>query len=208
LLNRGSDAQQPGGITVQHLTIPELKSLLHNIKKPHHRLMVLVTFHHGLRVSETLGLMGQDIRGGMIAVDRLKGSERTIQPYVVMDDPDLDESAALSALAAKVKAQEYLFKKMSPSGFLKLMQRAGKKAGISQGARYQNKLHPHALKHSLAMALVPHMPLNELQKYLGHKSLASTGQYTKVSDEIASASAHAVLQRTAQTYAMSMGAGA
>ena len=54
--------------------------------------------------------------------------------------------------------------------------------------------HAQVLKYSLAMAMLGEgVPLPMLQRRLGHKSLASTGQYLRVSDGDASAAAQKAL---------------
>lgn len=167
---------------MQHLTLPELKLLLRAIPQPRHRLMVKVTFHHGLRVSETLSLTGSSIRGGFVACRRLKGSLPTVQPYIAHPDPELDEYMELTELATTLKPGQLAFP-MTRDGFLKLMKRAGRRAGISGGALYNNKLHPHSLKHSIAMATIDTAGIHNVKQWLGHKSMSSTGEYLKVTDE-------------------------
>jgi integrase/recombinase XerD len=166
---------------MHHLEIDEIKKLLNEIPQPRQRTMIKVALLHGLRVSELITLRRENIRDGYVNVQRLKGSLKTVQPFVASSDPDLDESQDLRALYVELQPKEILFP-MSRNGVYKLMQRAGQRAGIPA-----HKLHPHALKHSCAMTLVGVMPINDLQTYLGHKSLASTGEYTKSTDEKASA---------------------
>ena len=62
-----------------------------------------------------------------------------------------------------------------------MMQRAGTRAGIPI-----HKLHPHALKHSCAMESIDKIGIQRVRQYLGHKSIQSTGEYLKESDESAS----------------------
>ena len=166
---------------MHHLTQYEIKKLLSEIPTPRQRLMIKVAFLHGLRVSELINLRRENIRDGYVNVQRLKGSLKTIQPFVASKDPELDESQDLRALYVELQPKEILFP-MTRNGVYKLMQRAGQRAGIPA-----HKLHPHALKHSCAMTLVRNIPINDLQTYLGHKSLSSTGEYTKSNDEEASA---------------------
>ena len=86
----------------------------------------------------------------------------------------------LTELFGTLKAGEIVFP-ITRGGAYKLMQRAGKRAGLPT-----HKLHPHSLKHSCAMAVVNKIGIQELRTYLGHKSLNSTGAYLKESDETAS----------------------
>ena len=70
---------------------------------------------------------------------------------------------------------------MSRFGVYKLIKRAGKRAGIPE-----HKLFPHALKHSIAMQTIHSAGIENVRQWLGHKSIASTGAYLRVSDEEAS----------------------
>ena len=165
---------------MNHLTQEEIKLLLREVPNERFRLMFKVGFLHGLRVSELVTMTGKSIRDGYINVQRLKGSNKTVQPYVKHPDPELDESEELTKLIGTIGLNELLFP-MTRNGVYKLMQRAGHRAGLPA-----HKLHPHALKHSCAMAVVNKIGIQELRTYLGHKSLNSTGAYLKESDETAS----------------------
>ena len=165
---------------MKHLTIDELKALLKEIPDSRQRLMFKVGFLHGLRVSELINLVREDVQDGYVKVQRLKGSYKTVQPHVKHPDPELDEAEGLAALYGTLKNGERLFP-MTRNGVYKLMQRAGKKAGIPT-----HKLHPHALKHSCAMVAIDKIGIQKVRQYLGHKSISSTGAYLNESDETAS----------------------
>lgn len=183
---------------MQYLTQPELKRLLaamyteqvgglqvgrhkgHVVRNAvldplRRKALILVTYWHGLRATEAISLTGADIQGGYVRVPRLKGSEATIQPYVEHDDPMLDESAVLTELAAQVKPNELLFP-ISRVAFWYLVKRAAQRAGLPAHLG-----HPHCLKHTCARVAIT-QGIQNAQKYLGHKSMHSTGQYLKVSE--------------------------
>lgn len=167
---------------MNHLTASEIKSLLREIPDTRQRLMLRVAFLHGLRVSEVTSLTRESIRDGYVAVQRLKGSLKTIQPYVAHADPELGEAEGLTALYDSTSPGETLFP-MTRDGVLKLMKRAGARAGLPT-----HKCHPHILKHSCAMSIIG-SGIENTKQYLGHKSLNSTGAYLRVSDEMASKAA-------------------
>lgn len=166
---------------MKHLTIEEFKSLLEAVPKPRQRLMLKVGFWHGLRVSELVGLDETNIRDGYIKVQRLKGSLKTVQPYLQHSDPLLDESAELTQLASALKTGERLFP-WTDRAVRKLMVRAGQRAGIPR-----HKLFPHILKHSIAMHTIHRAGIENVRQWLGHKNISSTGAYLRVSDEAAAA---------------------
>lgn len=177
---------------MQDMTRDEIKSLVAEIENPRWKLMVKVGFWHGLRVSEMCGtpvksgqpakpgMMRQNIRDHFVVVQRLKGSLKTVQPFVQHQDPLLDEYAELEELARTLGPKERLFP-ITRNGFYKVIQKAGMKAGIPR-----HKLHPHALKHSIAMQTIDEAGIQNVRQWLGHKSISSTGAYLRVSDAAAS----------------------
>jgi len=164
---------------VQHFTREELKSLLQAIPDDMNRLMVLVSFWHGLRASETVGLTGANIRDGYVHVKRLKGSLETHQPFVSHPDPLLNEKDKLDELAKKVALDQRLFP-MSRFQFYRIVNKAGKKAGLPI-----HKCHPHTLKHSIAMQTIKNAGIENVRQWLGHRSISSSGEYLRVDDETA-----------------------
>jgi integrase len=168
-------------MAMQHLTVDEFKQLLGKIPNERKRLMFVVGFFHGLRVSELIGLTKESIADGYINVQRLKGSLKTIQPYIKHPDPELDEYTMLAKLYGTLKKKERLFP-WTRDGAFKMMQRAGAAAGLPK-----HKCHPHSLKHSCAMLAIKKIGIESVRQYLGHKSLSSTGAYLRVSDGEASA---------------------
>ncbi len=163
---------------MEHLSMDEFKTLLRAVpeNKPWQRVMFLVGLWYGLRVSELTNLRGKDIQFGYVRVKRLKGSLKTKQPYQAHPDPELDLVGPLTALAERYKDDEVLFP-ISPRGVQKLMERIGKRVNIDP-----DKMHPHILKHTCAMNIIGSGIENARQR-LGHKSIASTGCYVKISDD-------------------------
>jgi len=162
---------------VNSLTKDELKRLLSAVNNSSHRLMILVGFWHGLRVSELIDLRARDIQGGFLSVQRLKKSKKTIQPFVYHPDPELSELEGLTELAAKLKPKEKLFD-ITRFGVYKLMQRAGQRAGLPA-----HKCHPHVLKHSIAMVMIKRKNIKEVQVYLGHVEGKNTMRYLEATME-------------------------
>jgi integrase len=147
--------------------------------------MLKIEFWHGLRVSEVISLLPEDCRDEHIYCERLKGSLKTLQPWIVSDDPELDYREELRELLRTATSGKPLFP-ITRDGVLKLIKRAGRKAGLPQGQRYKTKLRPHALKHSIAMMTIHDAGIENVRQWLGHKSIASTGAYLRVTDEAAS----------------------
>ena len=171
------------------LSKDELLALLATAREHRVRdfVMILVAFSHGLRASEVIALQRDDFADEHITVARLKGSLRTTQPLLTDPNPLLDERSALSVFLDSVHGKQKLFP-ITRQHFWRLMQRYAEAAGIPK-----RKRHPHVLKHTIAMQTIHSAGIENVRQYLGHKSMASTGAYLKVSDEKASvAIAHAL----------------
>ena len=158
---------------MKSLTKSELGSLL-TVAKSHSELdwlMLLCTFNHGLRASETLALTRHNIVGGNLVVSRLKGSRKTTQPILP------EERDGLLKLAEK---DGRLFGHCAyRMKFWRTMQRYGAEAGIDV-----TKCHPHALKHSTGrLGYEGGMGVPELQRYLGHVNGKNTMVYLEASEE-------------------------
>lgn len=142
--------------------------------------MILLAFNHGLRASEVVNLQADNVRDGFLTVQRLKGSLKTVQPLMEHANPLLNEKEALFAFvlkAMKASGNQRLFP-ITRQHFWRLIQRYAKAAGIAK-----HKAHPHALKHSIAMQIIHGAGIENTRQWLGHKSISSTGEYLKVSDE-------------------------
>lgn len=175
------------------LSNAELLELLRVAKaaKPRgHRdwLLFLVTFWHGLRVSEAVGFTRDAVKDGHLTIARLKGSNRTTQALVTHENPLLDERDALVEYVRKSSPFKPVFD-ISRHQFWVLMRRHGAIAGLPA-----HKCHPHILKHSVAMQSIHSAGIENVRQHLGHKSIASTGIYLKVSDAEAGAAVTRALQ--------------
>jgi len=160
------------------LTQSELDALL--AVSGEHSLMLRITFNHGLRVSETLGLTRDNLPSGLLDVQRLKGSKRTIQPLLG------GERDALLALAATSTGYFFLpeikNRESARRQFNRLMRRYGKLANVPE-----HKCHAHALKHACGrLGYEGGMGIPELQTYLGHVNGKNTMVYLEATEEQAS----------------------
>lgn len=143
--------------------------------------MALLTYRHGLRVSELVGLQtaSVDWSSCRLYVRRSKGSLSTTQPMAA------DE---VRALKAWMKQRERSALVNSP--FLFLSQRGpftrqainytfaavGKRAGLPV------HVHPHMIRHSTGFALANKgLDTRLIQDFLGHRDLRYTALYTRTS---------------------------
>lgn len=153
-----------------------------------HHLVLLMGFWHGLRCSEVINILGSDIQDGQLSVQRLKGSNATLQPIRRDVDPIFDCTPVLALAAAAPNARLFPFCRQRLD---QLVKRYGAMAGL-----HPSKCHFHALaKHSLAMALWNATgSLGQIQSYLGHKSSSSSLQYLREVDHSKAQDAVAAMQ--------------
>jgi type 1 fimbriae regulatory protein FimB len=150
--------------------------------------MILLAYRHGLRASEVCGLRLADVnlKDGVISIQRLKGSMRTVQPlYTHRGQPLLDEDATLRSWlkVRPVDGSDYLFTsqkggRLDRTQFFRIFQAVATVAGMTG-----EKRHPHVLKHSLASHLVAgNVNLALVKQALGHRSISSTMVYVGTTD--------------------------
>lgn len=157
---------------MKSMTRPQLDALLDAARAESMTdyLMFLVTFNHGLRVSETLSLTNSNIVAGHIIVERGKGSYRCEHPLLS------NEVEHLSRLEGR-------FFDISRWTFNRRMKYYGQKAGIPP-----TLLHAHSLKHTCGrLGFKGGMTVPDLVEWLGHKNPANSLVYAK--SDIATAAA-------------------
>ncbi len=158
---------------MNHLTPAQIEAVLEKAD-PTMRCLILLAYGHGLRVSEVCYLERRNFDSGFLTVQRLKGSLKTTQPL----HPN-ERAAVEPFLAGRQPGDRLWF--ITRFAFGHRFRKLCLKAGIP---RHLAK--PHALKHSTGMRVIK-AGIENARQYLGHKSIASTGAYVRVSDEAASA---------------------
>jgi site-specific recombinase XerD len=146
-------------------------------------LMFTLAFNHGLRVSEVVNLKAHNIRDGFLTVQRLKGSLKTSHPLFEHENPLLNERQAVLRLARNQSLNQKLFP-IGRQHFWRLFRKYAELAGIPAHLR-----HPHILKHAICQQLIHSAGIENTRQFVGHKSMASTGSYLRVSDAQASEAA-------------------
>lgn len=157
---------------------PELRALLGAARDRSRRdhLMILMAFWHGLRASEVIAITANSIKDGYLTVKRLKGSLKTVQPLISHADPLLNERKLLFDYTRELPVNQRLFR-VNRTTFWRIIQRHAKTAGIPA-----HKAHPHTLKHTIAAQSIQSAGIENTRQWLGHKSIASTGEYLRVTD--------------------------
>lgn len=138
-----------------------------------HWQLMLCSFMFGLRVSEAINILGEDVQDGMLVVKRLKHSKKTLQPippaagFSDVFQLDLVERAKVAGARGRL----FPVCRQRVDQFVK---RYARLAGI-----HRSKAHLHSVgKHSTAMSIwrKTHQ-LGDIQEYLGHKSASSSMCY-------------------------------
>src|SRR5215471_11527267 len=157
---------------MQHLLKQELQKLLIVARQHSERdWLILLLSNHALRVSEVTALTASNVRERYLCFDRLKGSQSSIHQLFP------SEREAIEHLA-RTKPVGRLFP-ISRIQVGRVMKKYCRLAGVPE-----HKSHHHVLKHSTCMNMLDGgAQINEVQMFAGDKSLNSTAQYLKVSDE-------------------------
>jgi integrase/recombinase XerD len=176
------------------LDMSEVVALLGAMSTPLYRIIALVLYATGLRISEAVSLQVEDIDAarGVLCVRRGKGNKQR----EVMLSPKL-----LTALRTYWREARpplpYLFtspktgKPVRPEAVRTAMRRARIDAGL------RKHVTPHMLRHSFATHLLEGgTDVRVIQHLLGHASVATTVRYTRVNTAIV-ASTESPLERLA-----------
>ena len=142
--------------------------------------LIAVLYRGGLRLAEALALYPRDLNGerGTVRIHNGKGHKpRTVGLDATAfglidrwrcekDKLGLDPRSV--PLFCTLRGSP-----MAQTSVRDMLKRRASKAGIAK------RVHPHGLRHTHAMELIAdeHVPLNALQKQLGHASLATTSVY-------------------------------
>lgn len=166
------------------LTSAEIDSFLAAARRGRYGIrdyaMMLMSYRHGLRVSELIDIRMADIdlASSRLFVNRLKGSLSTSQPIegdelrairAWLRERSLNENAAHSPLLFLSERGPFTRQALNY-----LVSQIGKRAGLPF------KTFPHMLRHSCGFYLANKgLDTRLIQDYLGHKNVQHTAKYTR-----------------------------
>lgn len=163
----------------EHLTPAEIEVLIKTARKNRHggrdSALIMVAFHHGLRVSELVNLRWEqiDFDGGALHVRRAKQGTPATHPLPGR------ELRALRQLKRE-SAGPFVFVSergapLTPAAFNRMLQRLGEKVG------FPFPLHAHMLRHACGYKLANQgTDTRTIQGYLGHRNIRHTVRYTEL----------------------------
>ena len=164
----------------EYLEVHEVNALLRAAPNPRARLLMMVEWRAGLRVSEALALgvgdLSLDVELPTIRVRQGKGRKARIVPV----HPEL-HSALTSALQfGNIDTEDKIVKASRSTAdrwVREATERAQKDGVIAPGRRISN----HTLRHSYARHLLMNgIPINYLSRWLGHSSIQTTLIYLEL----------------------------
>jgi len=159
------------------LSVEECQRIFKAVKQPKHKLILLLAYGAGLRVSEICNLKWRnlDFDAHKISIKSAKGKKdrKVMLPYSIVD--------YFKTYANLYKTKHYVFEGQikgepySAASCRAIMKRAVKKANI------QKKVSLHSLRHSFATHLLEGgTDIRFIQKFLGHNSIKTTTVYTHI----------------------------
>ena len=157
------------------LTRQEVGRILAAIKNPKHYALLAVTYGCGLRVSEAVALQVKNIDGErhLLHVQHGKGGKDRMVP---LTGALLDVLRAYWRLGHPMvwlfPSERLVGQPVTVTTAQRVYRHAKRRSGVKKCGGI------HGLRHAYATHQLEHgLPLNELQKYLGHSDLRTTERY-------------------------------
>jgi len=166
---------------VERLSREEEKRLIQAAyrDKSEHGLLIKTLFQTGARVSEFINIRVRDFffDEAMILIHKAKGGKSRYVPIL----PDLAQELRTHL---GDRATGYLFESNRNLPYsARRVQQIVKE--IAEKARIRKRVYPHLLRHSVATILLERgMPIEQIQKFLGHSKLETTQVYAESTAEM------------------------
>jgi site-specific recombinase XerD len=160
------------------LTMEECLQIFRVVDNPKHKLLLLIGYGAGLRVSEIVSLEWQDILFAehKIHIKNAKGKKdrMVMLPYSIVSS--LEYYRSLYQTKKYVFEGQFAGEPYSIGSVQAVMREALKKSGLEKKATV------HTLRHSFATHLLENgTDIRYIQQFLGHSSIKTTTIYTHVS---------------------------
>lgn len=186
---------------MEPLNRQELLNLLASARQDSTRdwCMLLLMYSHGLRASEVGSLKRADLneRDWTLSIERLKGSEKTLQVIYPNSNKLLNARKAITEWLALRPHSPYLFPNPQGQKLSRIaVYNAFKKHALASGLA-AHKASPHALKHTLGQDLhdTGHS-IEVVAACLGHARIDSSRRYFDISFDDANQARQMALSQT------------
>ena len=166
------------------LTIAQVQALFAVMKSQSRagrrdKILFQLIYAGGLRVSEAVGLKMDDIdftQGSLTVVGKGDKERRIyLKPFVLKQLQQYSTENGLDGYLFPGRGHGHITARNAQMRFKEYVRKAGLPEHVS----------PHSLRHSIAVHyLVGGAPITFVQSLLGHASLATTGIYTQLADEM------------------------
>jgi integrase/recombinase XerD len=160
------------------LSRKEIETIIEKINNPKHKIMILLAYGAGLRVSEIVNVKIKDIDFGELTI-HLKGAKGNKDRITIY--PEKLKNNLLNLSAGK-KGNDFVFAserggKLTERTAQKIFENALARSGIKKDASF------HSLRHSFATHLLENgVDVRYVQELLGHVNIRTTQLYTKVTN--------------------------
>ena len=164
----------------EYIEAHEVTALLRAVPNPRARLLMMIEWRAGLRVSEALALevgdLSLDVELPTLRVRQGKGRKARIVPV----HPELHSSLSSALQFGNVALKERIVKasRSTADRWIREANAAAQRGGaIAPGRKISN----HTLRHSYARHLLTSgIPINYLNRWLGHSSVQTTLIYLEL----------------------------
>jgi hypothetical protein len=170
----------------QVLSVDEIIRLLESIRSIKHRIVLMMAYAAGLRISEATHLRVSDIDSQRMVL-RVEQGKGNTDRYVMLSPRLLEFLRTYWRIG---RPQHWLFpgsppdKPIDPNTVRQACHAARRRAGITKPVT------PHTLRHAFATHLLESgTDVRTIQLLLGHRSLATTSRYLKVATSTVCATA-------------------
>lgn len=147
--------------------------------KSGHGLLIKTLFQTGARVSEFINLRARDLffEEAMILIHKAKGGKSRYVPFL----PDLAQELR-THLGERESGHLFESNRHLPYSARRVQQIV---KAVAEKAKINKRVSPHLLRHSVATTLLEHgMPIEQIQKFLGHTKLETTPVYAESTTEM------------------------
>lgn len=143
------------------------------------RLMLMLMFDTGLRISEIINMKPEQISQGYFTIHGKGRKERVVPQNAIVGKWMMKYDRVREVFFEFKEAEEYYFlskngKRLTPEAVNKFMKKAGKAVGVNPLVRVS----PHTCRHTFAhQELKNGLDLYSLCRLLGHESVSITQRY-------------------------------